>query len=106
MSCYPWVDPEDPEVELDTSHMVLALDDATGAEIQRTCFRSREGRIFLPLAVGGSIAATPVPTSTPVVRDLTPQPVENVDGPCPTPTPAAEGRGDHCGPVHSAVTGV
>ncbi len=71
------------------SHELVAID-ATGRDAWRlVCYPRRLSSLFLPLVLRPRDGGATEPTATPVpqTRDLTPEPVVDIQGACPTSTP-------------------
>ena len=69
------------------THAALFLDGQTGDVVHYICLIEMQGKAILPLAMGGGRERALGALPTRVPRNVTPQPAEDVSGPCPIPTP-------------------
>ncbi len=71
------------------SHLLVVLDGSGVDAWQMVCFPRRVATVYLPLALRPRDPDDPAltPTPTPTQRSLTPEPVRDIQGACPTTTP-------------------
>ena len=74
------------------SHLLAVLDGSGRDAWQLVCYPRRVATVYLPLALRPKEApdAALTPSPTPTLRSLTPEPVTDIHGACPTVTPRPE----------------